>query len=110
MTTKAAKESVSSKTPLPEEGDIDKDEYELWLEEAELNDLVDVADVPAFNVPFAKLIKEVIKCNDAFMDLMRVEGHIYSYDKFVSTMGTRMSEKRCKVLRMTQRTSNDRVL
>jgi hypothetical protein len=77
---KGTKATASSPIP-PGTEDIDIDEYQLWLEEAELNDIVDIEDIPAFNEPFAKLIKQTIKCNDAFMELMRVEGHIFSYEK-----------------------------
>ena len=58
------RKSVSSKYPFQEETYIDKDEHELWLEEAELNDIVDVEDIPACNVRFAALVKEISKCNE----------------------------------------------
>jgi hypothetical protein len=80
-----ATEKIASSTPLQE--DLDKDEYKLWMQEADLNNIVNIDDIPAFNEPFGKLIKGVIKCNDAFMDLLRVEGHIFSYEKFVATIG-----------------------
>ena len=86
--TKETKEHASSDNPrIPEETDLDRNEYELWLEETDLNDIVDMEDIPAFNGPFAALVKDTIKCNDAFMELLRVEGHIFSYEKFMATMG-----------------------
>jgi hypothetical protein len=78
---------IASSSSIHLQDDIDKDEYELWMEEADLNNIVSIEDIPPFNEPFGKLIKEVIKCNDAFMEILRVEGHIFSYEKFVSTMG-----------------------
>jgi hypothetical protein len=40
-------------------------------------------------VPFAKLIKDIVKSKDEFMEVvLRVlEGCIFSYEKFVSSMG-----------------------
>jgi hypothetical protein len=67
--------------------DAEQEEYQLWLEENELNSMIDLEDVPAFNEPFAKLIKTITKCTDEFMEVIRVEGHIFSYEKFVATMG-----------------------
>jgi hypothetical protein len=64
------------------------DEYETWLEEAELANRFNFDEIPSFNEAFAKFTKETIKTNDEFMEMLRVKGgHISSYENFVATLG-----------------------
>jgi hypothetical protein len=80
-------EPFTSRTVTPNEETVEKDEYEQWLEEAERNNLLEFDELPAFNEPFAKLVKETIKCTDDFMETLRNEGHTFSYKNFVATLG-----------------------
>jgi hypothetical protein len=57
------------------------------LEEAKLDNLLDFNELPAFDEPFARLVKETIKCTDDLMETLRNEGHMFSYENFVATLG-----------------------
>jgi hypothetical protein len=82
------KTKTDSARPTPSTAEKDDAyDFDLWMEEAELDNIIYFDTIPAFNEAFAKLIKESIKTGDEFMEVLRVEGHIFSYDNFVTIMG-----------------------
>jgi hypothetical protein len=55
--------------------ELEKDEYyEQWVDENNLQDIIDVDKIPAFNASFSQLVKKKIKINDGFMTILRTEG------------------------------------
>ena len=70
-----------------EEGTENDDDYATWLLDVEQLQIIDIATIPEFNVVFATLVQSTIKTTDEFMELIRTEGHIHSYDRFVATLG-----------------------
>jgi hypothetical protein len=62
-------------------------DFMKWFEETEEGNILDFDNIPAFNVPFAELIRTATKSPKEFTEVLRTEAHIYSYDKFVARLG-----------------------